>query len=113
MQYPDSYENYRIVNSIRENMRLLGIPAKMRGYRYIFDAVMLAMHEGEMLYSLTKQLYPRLAKLNDTSVASVERAYALPSAVPGSAVIIRWLPRCSAIPSKRETIPPTVSSFPC
>ncbi|GEM_PF-1080072 len=74
VQYPDSYENYRIVNCIRENMRLLGIPTKMRGYRYIFDAVMLAMHDGEMLYSLTKQLYPRLAKLNDTSVASVERA---------------------------------------
>lgn len=72
--FSDSYENYRIVNCIRENMRLLGIPTKMRGYRYIFNAVMLALHDGEILYSLTKQLYPKLAKMSKTSVASVERA---------------------------------------
>lgn len=72
--YPDSYKNQMIVNSIRENMRLLGIPAKIRGYRYIFDAVMLTLYDSDLLYSITKQLYPRLAKISDTTVASVERA---------------------------------------
>ena len=73
-EYNDLYDDCSVVNCIREYMHKFGIPAKLRGYGYIFDSVLLALKNSGILHSITKQLYPMLAKTGGASIASVERA---------------------------------------
>lgn len=52
----------------------LGIPANIKGYNYIRTAIMMSIRKPDILYAITKELYPELAKTyNDTS-SRVERA---------------------------------------
>lgn len=77
LSYPiseHSYDSVKCVSCIRNNLNKLGIPAKMRGYKYILESVLLALDDSEILYSLTKRLYPKLAKIAGVSSASVEHA---------------------------------------
>ncbi len=52
----------------------LGIPAHLRGYWYLRDAVLLAVEDIRMLNSVTRVLYPAIAFKYQTSVSRVERA---------------------------------------
>lgn len=56
-----------------ENVLLkIGIPASLKGFKYIIDAVMIIDEFG--LRSVTKNLYPDVAKINGTTASRVERA---------------------------------------
>ena len=52
----------------------IGVPAHIKGYQYLRDAIMLSVHDPEMLNSITKQLYPTIARQNQTTSSRVERA---------------------------------------
>jgi len=52
----------------------MGIPANIRGYTYIREAIILVIGEPTLLNSVTKELYPRVAEIFDTTAARVERA---------------------------------------
>lgn len=52
----------------------IGIPAHIKGYHYLREAIMLAVKDAEMLESVTKQLYPAVAHRFETSPSRVERA---------------------------------------
>ena len=52
----------------------LGVPAHIKGYQYLRDGIMMAVNDGEMLNSITKLLYPTIAKKNNTTASRVERA---------------------------------------
>ena len=52
----------------------MGIPANIRGYTYIREAILLVIAESTLLNSVTKELYPRVAEVFDTTAARVERA---------------------------------------
>lgn len=52
----------------------LGIPAHLRGYAYIRRAVLLGLMDQERVYSITKMIYPDIAKEYQTTPAKVERA---------------------------------------
>lgn len=52
----------------------LGFQARQMGYRYLRAAVCVAYKEPHMLTSVTKCLYPRVAKYYNTSDKRVERA---------------------------------------
>lgn len=52
----------------------LGIPSHIKGYRYLREAVMLAVEDGQNLECITKLLYPQIAKKYATTVYGVERA---------------------------------------
>ena len=52
----------------------LGIPANIRGYHYLRDAIILSANDTEMLGSVTKMLYPTIAKKYNTTAPRVERA---------------------------------------
>ncbi len=54
-------------------IRRKGIPAQLKGYRYLKDAVMLAAEDAELLGAVTKELYPAVAKKNNTTASRVER----------------------------------------
>ena len=52
----------------------IGIPAHIKGYQYLRDAIIISVEEKEMLVSVTKVLYPAIAKKHGTTASRVERA---------------------------------------
>lgn len=52
----------------------LGIPAHLRGYYYLREAVLLSCADMELVGSVTKLLYPVIARRYHTTVQRVERA---------------------------------------
>lgn len=52
----------------------IGVPAHIKGYQYLRDAIILAVNDIEMLNSITKILYPTIAKRHQTTPSRVERA---------------------------------------
>ncbi len=51
-----------------------GIPPHIKGYVFLREAVKLSIAQPEMINSITKQLYPAIARMHDTSSSKVERA---------------------------------------
>ena len=52
----------------------LGMPAHLRGYHYLREAICLTMDDMELVGSVTKLLYPEIAKRYRTESEKVERA---------------------------------------
>lgn len=52
----------------------IGIPAHIKGYQYLRDAIIMAINDMDILNSITKQLYPNIAKQYNTTPSRVERA---------------------------------------
>ncbi len=52
----------------------IGVPAHIKGYQYLRDAIMMSVDNSEMLNSITKMLYPSIAKRHKTTPSRVERA---------------------------------------
>lgn len=52
----------------------IGVPAHIKGYKYIRTAIMRSAREIELLDSITKLLYPTIAKQYKTTPSRVERA---------------------------------------
>lgn len=52
----------------------LGMPAHLRGYHYLREAVCMTMNNMELVGSVTKLLYPEIAKKFHTNDQKVERA---------------------------------------
>ncbi len=52
----------------------VGVPAHIKGYVYLREAIMLVLKDTDMVNSITKQLYPSVAKTYNTSASRVERA---------------------------------------
>ena len=52
----------------------MGIPAHLKGYHYLRDAIMLSGRDIEVVSSVTKLLYPVIAKHFKTTDQKVERA---------------------------------------
>ncbi len=52
----------------------IGVPAHIKGYQYLREAIMMSVDDTEMLNSITKQLYPSIAKRHKTTPSRVERA---------------------------------------
>lgn len=51
----------------------IGIPANIKGYQFLREAVKLAIEEPDIIGSITKRLYPTIAERFDTSSSKVER----------------------------------------
>ena len=52
----------------------VGIPANIKGYSYLRDAIMMTVKDNELMHAVTKQLYPEVAKRYKTTSSRVERA---------------------------------------
>lgn len=52
----------------------IGIPAHIKGYQYLRDSIMLAVKDNDIINSITKVLYPTIAKKYETTASRVERA---------------------------------------
>ncbi len=60
--------------TISDFMLELGIPAHLRGYQYLRSAVEMCVEDMELVGSVTKLLYPDLAKMYQTTDTKIERA---------------------------------------
>lgn len=61
-------------NQVTDMIHEVGVPAHIKGYQYLRDAIMMVIEEPDMLNSITKILYPTIAKRNQTTPSRVERA---------------------------------------
>ena len=52
----------------------VGIPAHIKGYQFLREAIKLAVDNPSIINSITKQLYPSIAKKFETTPSKVERA---------------------------------------
>lgn len=59
---------------ISEMMHQIGVPAHIKGYEYLREAIILSVNDREMMGSVTKILYPTIAKKYATTSSRVERA---------------------------------------
>ena len=55
-------------------MHQVGVPAHIKGYQYLREAIILSIEDAEMISSVTKVLYPTVAKTFKTTPSRVERA---------------------------------------
>lgn len=60
----------RVTNILHE----VGVPAHIRGYHYMREAIIMAINDIEVLNYITKELYPAIAKKCNTTPSRVERA---------------------------------------
>lgn len=59
---------------VTEMIHQLGVPAHIKGYHYLRSAILFSIEDPELLDSITKRLYPAVAKHFDTTSSRVERA---------------------------------------
>jgi len=55
-------------------MHEIGVPAHIKGYQYLRDAIMMVVKNLDIINSITKQLYPSIAREYNTTPSRVERA---------------------------------------
>ena len=52
----------------------IGVPAHIKGYQYLRTAILLTVKDSDIINSVTKILYPSVAKQYQTTTSRVERA---------------------------------------
>lgn len=65
---------YNLESDVTNIIHEIGVPAHIKGYQYLRDAIMMSVDDSEMLNSITKILYPSIAKQHATTPSRVERA---------------------------------------
>lgn len=61
-------------DQILSEARELGVPAHIKGYQYLREAIMIAVDDMDVINAVTKVLYPEVAKRFSTTPSRVERA---------------------------------------
>ncbi len=76
----NSYENKTHITDtqlelmVTEIMHKIGVPAHIKGYHYLRESIIMVVRDGEVINSVTKLLYPTVAKKFKTTSSRVERA---------------------------------------
>ena len=70
----DEDSEKQLYRKVSEFLRNVGIPANIRGYRYVRCAIMMAYNNPEYVEAITKILYPEVAKKFGTTGSRVERS---------------------------------------
>ncbi len=72
--WPETLQKYNLESDVTNIIHEIGVPAHIKGYQYLRDAIMMSVDDSEMLNSITKILYPSIAKQHNTTPSRVERA---------------------------------------
>lgn len=67
-------KDYVLERYITDIMLDVGVPAHLKGYHYLRDAILLTGRDMEVVTSVTKLLYPAIARRFKTTDQKVERA---------------------------------------
>lgn len=63
-----------IETQVTKIIHQIGVPAHIKGYQYLRTAILLTVKDGDIINSVTKVLYPSVAKKYQTTTSRVERA---------------------------------------
>ncbi len=66
--------SYDLERDVTDMIHEIGVPAHIKGYQYLREAIMMSVEDPEMLGSITKVLYPTIARKYQTTSSRVERA---------------------------------------
>lgn len=69
-----SFVTRDLEKDVTDMIHEIGVPAHIKGYQYLREAIMMSVEDVEMLGSITKVLYPTIAKKYQTTPSRVERA---------------------------------------
>ena len=59
---------------VTEIIHEIGVPAHIKGYKYLRESIIMTVNDSEVLNGITKILYPEVAKRYATTASRVERA---------------------------------------
>ncbi len=65
---------YDLEKDVTDMIHEIGVPAHIKGYQYLREAIMMSVEDADMLGSITKVLYPTIAGKYQTTPSRVERA---------------------------------------
>jgi len=74
---PDENNDYRsrgLESTVTAIIHEIGVPAHIKGYQYLREAIMIAVEDMDVINAVTKILYPEVAKRFGTTASRVERA---------------------------------------
>lgn len=71
---PDSGYQEDLEVDITNIIHEIGVPAHIKGYQYLRDAITMVVEDMDLLGAVTKELYPAIAQVNNTTPSRVERA---------------------------------------
>ncbi len=63
-----------IETQVTKIIHQIGVPAHIKGYQYLRTAILLTVNDSDIINSVTKILYPSVAKKYQTTTSRVERA---------------------------------------
>ena len=63
-----------VVAMVTSMIHEIGVPAHIKGYQYLREAILIAVNDMEVINAITKVLYPQVAKTFATTPSRVERA---------------------------------------
>lgn len=64
----------KMLKIVSHYMVQLGIPAHLKGYNYLREAIIMCIEDVSLVDAITKELYPRIAEKFNTNSGRVERA---------------------------------------
>ena len=67
-------KNFDLEQDVTDMIHEIGVPAHIKGYQYLREAIMMSVNDSEMMGSITKILYPTIAKKYQTTSSRVDRA---------------------------------------
>ena len=67
-------QTFDLEKAVTDIIHEIGVPAHIKGYQYLREAIIMSVEDNQMLSSITKILYPTIAKRFDTTSSRVERA---------------------------------------
>jgi len=70
----EEYMKEHLETDITKMLHELGIPAHIKGYQYLREAILLAVEDMDVINAVTKVLYPEVARRFSTTPSRVERA---------------------------------------
>ena len=70
----ETQEEISLERDVTGMLHKIGVPAHIKGYQYIRDAITLVVANMDLLSAATKELYPTVAAMNGTTPSRVERA---------------------------------------
>ena len=71
---PRRAEKASIESMVTGIIHEIGVPAHIKGYQYLREAIIIAVKDMEVINAITKVLYPQVAKTFQTTPSRVERA---------------------------------------
>lgn len=107
----DSSADLEVV--VSDIMHQIGVPAHIKGYQYLREAIILSINDSEMMNSVTKVLYPTVAKTFQQLLQELNVPYATQLKLHGIEATLTFLVLTSAIQYKTLAESPlTLSLLP-